>query len=882
MSSLPAIQAERSGKPRERYGWDHERPMTCPDVVPHPPSSRVAVSRRRVDEQVIIGRVEQHEPAPPSEPTPPAPPPRGQTNSRGHTSKKRMELRVQAKVAAKQAKETEKAVLHLSADQQRLMKEQVNLLGLVKATGTAGKPSPKLAGIQLGSLSRVNDDLSENTSSVSADLARMSADSIRRRIRQDRKKEGKGSWGDLVVAAESTNSMSLESSDHPSLARGDAVLLRHLITAKQDNMKLLEKLIAAEEWRQQLRAKLDEDVLACRKEIIVLRELVARDNRDVRLLQASLDRQVDMTNRFSDDLRTTQLELSETKKALEMAERRVAMLGDANLGMRSTPSTLDSTHSHLTTQNLIIEKAHRTLDATKALNTSLKRRVEQLEQEKRTLEAKVEQLEDRLQSAKALITERERFSEAERRMVMQDKLGLESPQLDDGIDLTSIERMRYTPRPTYPRSLVERHGVETRHQSTIMIVDEMVQRLDTKHNELLELQAEVQQSREVVNAIARLEKRRNPNPGPSKIACRATFPPFLATPFKSVQNLFWGADVTTRWLTHLFESVTGLTYYYQNLDNRAFRSSAAATTAAIVALCVGHASLKRAKKKAAVTPPSSPQRGDGLRLGLSTDHEPPFARYMTRWLRTEFLDNEETRSRMAHNLVYHATQNMETDPLSRLFVLCCNGRVPLDVYSDLTDVLNRIREAFQTYDTRGTGRVAKNDALHILRQLFHGQPWTVWMRVKCAIAKDLESSIPQELMYMDAFSPGPQISHTGRVVAEHVIDSHLALYAKLEEVLPALSLNGKVPYSRLSAAITSRLAQSNEESCDLPTTPLSPTTDYTIPSSEALDLRKPPFDVDHFLQNLLSVLHVGTDVPYLALDSVLGHLREVVFRLLDP
>eukprot|EP01065_Artemidia_motanka_P047972 TRINITY_DN7622_c0_g1_i1.p1 TRINITY_DN7622_c0_g1~~TRINITY_DN7622_c0_g1_i1.p1 ORF type:complete len:1023 (+),score=287.81 TRINITY_DN7622_c0_g1_i1:64-3132(+) len=603
------------------------------------------------------------------------------------------------------------------------------------------------------------------------------------------------------AAPRSLHEAELESAMMTGREQAAKEMVSQLVTVKQENLELLARLIEAEEWRGDLRSKISSDLAVQKREVSDLKELVSKEKEEVVQLRGQLKEEKDVTLGLTEELRKCQQSLREAQTGFD-SRRELA------IGLTAARRLED--RSYLESQSLVIQQAQETLSGTKMLNTSLKRQVEALRSDKWVLQKEMQMLQDKLASAKLLLSQRVRHTEAEKRLAEEDASGVPAMLSSSG-ELTSVERMRYTPRPLWPLSLSDRHGVNWKHKPTATVVTEVLSLLDQKAAQGRSMEDELVTSRKELESLRALDNftitagddqpprdtRIGEGGGRPRIPCLVSgpaIPRFLRTEHKSVHALGWTRLAAARHCLAALDAVVSTSGGWR-------QSLGDATDAALVAGFVSILVLAACREDRPQPPgarrrpsrsanPTRRRRPQPQQAAPENDKskwagDNTFTELLRLWLRDRF-EEDGLRARHAYNLLHYAEENVHWEPCCKMLVLCCSAAIPITCFRDTNHVVRQASDAFLRMDTEGTQTLERTQLSSALQLLFTGKPEGDSLMAKCALARDcddrLMGDVPYEALVRNESSTAGA-SVLVRFLRDYALKEHMFLYGEIERAL---------------------------------------------------------------------------------------------------
>ena len=569
----------------------------------------------------------------------------------------------------------------------------------------------------------------------------------------------------------------LQISDQPVPDNGKK-LVSELIAAKNENLKLLSRLIRQETVTMELKEKTAADKHINNVQYTDLLGKYREKKEQVNTLRATCAEQTQSSNGLLDKLRS-----------IQRKQRNTHFSG---LSLSDAIPTSDAhaiNSSHLAIQEQMLHQTKTVMVETQIVSGSYKCQIQKLKNENKKLNTHIDHLNSKMTSVKGLLRERTRHHEAEQRLLEEDELGIPCAP-PDGVTISSVDRLRYTPRPDYKSFLDENLGVVTENRPSSIIVKELATKLHHKNTEVDTLLDDVESSA-IVENVFDIRKQAGSKPNTTPIP---TLPGdsiegflFLKTEQRTVRNLSWTEDITATWCSRTFASVYQLLEHRESKGNNTIEVNCySLITSAIIVVSTCVVQIKRRVKskrkrssirseKVKTTSSSKPLKP--ITANLMND-------YVTRWLQMEYPD-DDARVKIAYNLFYYSKTYSRSEPLSRLFMLTCTGSLPLSVYSDVRTVLKGIPKMMiesvrnnqnapfldcrQTYSA--VSSLLKNDSFKIL------------IEARAAIASDFEGEIPPLVHYADRFDSNSKMSFLARFFATYIINQHLRFYKIISQGL---------------------------------------------------------------------------------------------------
>ena len=380
-------------------------------------------------------------------------------------------------------------------------------------------------------------------------------------------------------------------------------LLQELVNVKSENMTLLSTLLKKESWAVEMRgmtASIESEAHSRLKQL----EAIAEEERDkFTTLRIAYEDQISHNKKLSRELLKIKKDNGGQQRLNTFYQQSIAAVSP---GQGESPTLQDSFpplpgSEHLELRSQILSHTYHALDETKSVLESYKKQIEDLRSQNRVLVQRIAKSDDKLASTKLLLRARQRHAEAEERMLDEDASGLNCPP-PDNIPVTSVELLRYTPRPQYPPSLRDRHGIHTRHKPTSTIFSEVISKLEGKALEVVHLEDRLQMMSTVSNIADEFKKGRNKLPVSS--GSISTFGPleapvgFLSTPFKSIRNKCWTRGAAFSYCTNCIEAVSDV---HERMEGGLLRVVTQVARAALVAgavvASISHIEVLRLRKK---------------------------------------------------------------------------------------------------------------------------------------------------------------------------------------------------------------------------------------------------------------------------------------------
>ena len=362
-------------------------------------------------------------------------------------------------------------------------------------------------------------------------------------------------------------------------------LLEELIQCKAENLQLLGGLMS-KVARHEASAR---DANAALQRHEERTECLRAELEAERAAHRTLSRQHADQQHQTRTLRTQVRKLRERAAGFAAGAAAAAAAATSPQGQPAPPG---ESGDSLELRGQMIQHAYHALDETKLIAASYKRQLDEAREQNGRTAARAAALEERLQATRMLLRERKRHADAEERLLEEDASGLRYPPPDGPHAATSVETLRYTPRPNFPILLKERHGICTRHKPTSTILREILQKLEAKQQRVAELsdEAEVASGLRAIVDDYRAGRGGVAAPAPAYTAhasatimtFQSQFAPveFLDTPYRTVRNRGWSRSATLSACVNCFEAAWDTS---AALDAGGWKATALAARAALLA-----------------------------------------------------------------------------------------------------------------------------------------------------------------------------------------------------------------------------------------------------------------------------------------------------------